>query len=79
MNNQTEEDYAKLLYSKGYLPWPDVYSWGSKLFNIQHLSYNKTHGYCFRYINQNCRKIYPIVTNSFFRNFLTPECKLFLR
>ena len=76
MNNQTEYDYAKLLYSKRYLPGQDICSCGAKLFNIQHLSYSKTHGFFFRCINQNYRKIYPIVTKSFFNKFSYPSMQI---
>jgi len=69
MNQISEYDYAKILYTKGYLPGPEKCNCGSKIFDIQKYSYNKTHGCCFRCINKNCRKPHPITSNSFYSLF----------
>ena len=50
MEKQSEYEYAKLLYLKGFLPGQDTCNWGCKNFDIQAFSNNKTHGWCFRWI-----------------------------
>lgn len=69
METHSELEYAKLLYSKGFIPGPDTCICGCKNFEIQAFWNNKTHGCCFRCMNNKCRKHHPIVTNSFFAKF----------
>ena len=62
----TEYEYANLLYSNHFLKGPEIRTCGNKIFTIQRFANNKTHGCCFRCNNYKCRKYYPIVINSFF-------------
>ena len=79
MERQSEYEYAKLLYLKGFLQGPDTCNDRCKNFDLQAFSNNKTHGCCFRCMNNKCRKHHLIVTNSFFQNFHIILLKLFQR
>ena len=65
----SEYKYAKSLYIKSYLLGPTKCFCGSKNFDIQIFTHNKTHNCCFRCLNNKCRKPHSIVTNSFFAKF----------
>ena len=65
----SEYEYSKSLYIKGYLPGSTICCCGSKNFDIQIFTHNKTHNCCFQCLNNKCRKPHPIVTNSFFVKF----------
>ena len=43
MNNIPETEYAKDLYMREYLPGPEICNCGSKSFEIQNYTANKTH------------------------------------
>ena len=62
-NLSDEIEYAKYLYSVGYIPGPQTCSCGSKAFNIYKDSYSKTSFCSFRCINTKCRKKYPVRIN----------------
>lgn len=51
-----ETEYAKYLYYLGYLPGPDICTFGNKFFNIQNDFYNKASGCTFRCNNSKCPK-----------------------
>ena len=60
--------YIKKLNVFGFLPGPEKCSWGNKNLNIQKLASKKS-GFCFRCYIKNCKRYYPLWTNSFFSKF----------
>ena len=67
--SQNEEEIAKQLFTKGFLPWPMLCKWRGVTFYINHDSYNQTSHCCFKCNNYRCRMKYPIRKNSFYSKY----------
>ena len=76
MNNfeETELEFAKKLYKRGYITGLKVCLCGNKSFSIKYDKYSKTSNCIFRCKNTKCKCRHSIRANSFYSLF--PKMKL---